>query len=261
MDYCSDSTAEFDILNLHSYDSYDLFFFVFSVALLNGVCFGCGCIGYRLIFTAGSNTAAMLRHLTSPHLMEMETPAHLRSDGVEQPIDEDLDFEVVDTPSLVTTSVQILLPPIDLHRHCGVDASPDARYSVTATSESRGRVITRRVTDRSNSRAPSVPLTTRRSCTVATITGIDGSPNSSESSRTHFTWINPKGDAAASPRSVSESMERGLAMADERALAMPDRTISLRQSTGRRSKSNLSKLEPIDESFERYAESDSIDLL
>ena len=309
LEYCVDS-EEFDILNLHSYDVYDWFLFIFTVVFINGVCFSCGCIGYRLTFTSGSQAAAIIRQITTPHLVEMETPHQQElavGDGmcsgfgcgsgcghvhiIHSPdphdefrdcneIDVDMDFEEVVTPSKGTNSVILKLPPVDMH--CGMDLvfGMDSRRSGTRNSHSASmtsqRLPHRGRTSRSatslhqqyTGRLSDLLVFTARGQTVRRLYsgGISGNestvnehtPRSSDSSRTHLTWIRTI-RAGDSSRSVSDSPE----MVHERgpAVSSPDNMTTSRMNTARRSRSNLSKLEPIDESFERFASSDSIEML
>lgn len=313
MDYCADS-EEFDILNLHSYDVYDWFLFIFTVVLLNGLCFSCGCIGYRLTFTSGSQAAAMIRQITSPHLVEMETPhqqelalghgmcigcgngcghGHVHFDEFRdcnefEEIDMDMDFEnVVEPSSKGTNSVVLKLPPIAALR-CAMDVAVgmDSRPSGTRNSHSVSSATQRRHPRRANSRSvPSLQQqntgrlsdllaltsrgqTMRRSFTVQSLGAVSGNdstvnehtPHSSDSSRTHLTWIRTIATGDSS-RSVSESPEQLHDRDRATTASTPDRGDMARMNTVRRSRSNLSKLEPIHESFERFPSSDSIELL
>lgn len=311
LDYCTDPES-FDILNLHSYDAYDWFLFIFSVLLLNGLCFGCGCVGYRLTFTSGSEAAALIRQITSPNLVSMETPQnraiplndinnHYNDDctRLDMEIDANMAFEVVATPSKCSETVFCKLPIVDRRssftnsRH--YDRNSLTRRSFTGSSapsyrpyrrnaqngnnsvtslyhqhtsrysSSMGNLtaLTRGITRRTHS-VQSVPTRNESGAesTVNEATANEETPNSSDSSRTHLTWIR----AGISSRSVSaDSSEMN---ANDRAFIStpPVRsTEMLRMNTmNRRSKSNLSKLEPIDESFERGVSSgtmDSMDML
>jgi len=312
LDYCADAT-EFDILNLHSYDAYDWFLFIFTVVLLNALCFGCGCVGYRLTFTSGSQAAALIRQITSPHLVEMETPhqtevlcAHCRdgmalamshSDGGAMgnamshsncnpldgntkrmmQIDVNLDFQEVATPTNATQTVMCQLPPLDerlrgftdnhfsMTRYSGsMDGLPTLRAqrrftSRSATSAHNTQRFERYSGSMSNLKVMTRGQTTRRSATAHSFvesTLNERTPDSSDSSRTHLTWIRPEDGHS---RSVSDSELEHLDRAQTISVGTPDgMPPATRLTTLRRSRSNLSKLEPIDEA---ESGSDSVAML